>query len=99
MLRSLTTALALAALDAAPAVAARDNAPYYHAELEKVPAKSQVIAGGVLWMCEGTECFAGKGTGRPVVMCKRLAEAASPVVRFSYAGTELGADDLAKCNG
>jgi len=98
MLRPLTTALVLAALAAAP-LAARENAPYYHAELAKVPPKSQVIAGGVLWMCEGTECFAGKGTGRPVVMCKRLAEAASPVVRFSYAGEDLGADDLKQCNG
>jgi hypothetical protein len=98
MLRPLLSALTLAALAAAP-LAARENAPYYHAELAQVPAKSQVIAGGVLWMCEGTQCFAGKGTGRPVVMCKRLAEAASPVVRFSVAGTDLSADDLAHCNG
>jgi hypothetical protein len=98
MFRPLTSALTLATLAAAP-VAARDNAPFYHAELAKVPAKSQVIAGGVLWMCEGTECFAGKGTGRPVVMCRRLAEASSPVVRFSYAGADLSADDLKQCNG
>jgi hypothetical protein len=98
MIRSLTSALMLAALAAAPA-AARETAPYYHAELAQVPAKGQVIAGGVLWMCEGTQCFAGKGTSRPVVMCKRLAEAASPVDSFSFAGENLSADDLAHCNG
>jgi hypothetical protein len=98
MLRPLASALTLAALAAAP-VAARDDVPYYHAELAQVPPKNQVIAGGVLWMCEGTQCFAGKGTGRPVVMCKRLAQAASEVVRFSYAGEDLGADDLKQCNG
>jgi hypothetical protein len=98
MLRPLASALTLAALAAAP-VAARDDVPYYHAELAQVPPKNQVIAGGVLWMCEGTQCFAGKGTGRPVVMCKRLAQAASVVVRFSYAGEDLGADDLKQCNG
>ena len=50
-------------------------------------------------MCDGTACVAGRGTGRPVVMCKRLAEAASPVTRFSFGGADLTADDLARCNG
>lgn len=91
-------ALLMAALAAAP-VAAKDSGPYYRAELAQPAAKSQVIAGGVLWMCEGTACFAGKGTGRPEVMCKRLAKETATVVRFSYAGEELAADDLARCNG
>jgi hypothetical protein len=97
MLRPFPVVL-LAALAAAPA-AASDDGPYYRAELAQPAVKSHVIAGGVLWMCEGTACFAGKGTARPEVMCKRLAQETSPVVRFSFAGTELGADDLALCNG
>jgi hypothetical protein len=98
MLRSLTSALLLAAFAAAPAVA-KDNGAYYRAELTQPAANGHVIAGGVLWMCEGTQCVAGKGTGRPEVMCKRLAQETSAVARFSYAGAELGADDLARCNG
>jgi len=98
MLRPLTSALFLAALAAAP-LAAKDAGPYYHAELAQPAANNQVIAGGVLWMCEGTQCFAGKGTGRPEVMCKRLAKETSTVVRFSFAGEELSAENLAHCNG
>ncbi|MGZ3233936.1 MAG: CC_3452 family protein [Croceibacterium sp.] len=98
MLRPLTSALFLATLAAAP-VAARDSGPYYRAELAQPAATSQVIAGGVLWMCEGTQCFAGKGTSRPAVICKRLAEGTSAVVSFSYGGEALKADDLARCNG
>ena len=98
MLRPLTSVLLLAALAAAP-LTAKDAGPYYRAELTQPAADSQVIAGGVLWMCEGTQCFAGKGTGRPEVMCKRLAKETSAVVRFSYAGEELAAEELARCNG
>ena len=97
MLRPLTSVLFLAVIAAAP-LSARDSDPYYRAELARPVANTQVIAGGVLWMCEGTACIAGKGTGRPEVMCKRLAKETSPVVRFSYAAAELGADDLARCN-
>jgi len=89
--------LATLALVTAP-IAAKDAGPYYHAELAQPAAGDRVIAGGVLWMCEGTQCFAGKGTSRPVVMCKRLAEAASPVASFSFGGEALDADDLAQCN-
>jgi hypothetical protein len=97
MLRPLTSALLLATLAAAP-LAAKDEGPYYRAELAQ-PADRQVIAGGVLWLCEGTQCFAGKGTSRPVVMCKRLAEETSTVMSFSYGGDALAADDLERCNG
>jgi hypothetical protein len=98
MLRPLAVAVTLASLVAAPSVA-KDSEPYYRAELSQALADNHVIAGGVLWMCDGTACVAGKGTGRPVVMCKRLAEAASPVMRFSFGGAVLAADDLARCNG
>ena len=97
MFRPLACAVTLAALAAAP-VTARDNEPYYRAELTQAAASNHLIAGGVLWMCDGTACVAGKGTGRPVVMCKRLAEAASPVTRFSFGGADLARDDLARCN-
>jgi hypothetical protein len=96
-MRALFPALLSALLVTAP-LAAKDDGPYYRAELAQAAGK-QVIAGGVLWMCEGTQCFAAKGTSRPVVMCKRLAAATSAVTRFSYGGESLGPDDLARCNG
>ena len=99
MTRSLPLALICTAALAAAPLAAKDSGPYYHAELAQPATSGRVIAGGVLWMCEGTQCFAGKGTGRPEVMCKRLAKETSAVVRFSYAGEELAPDDLARCNG
>ncbi len=98
MRRLLPFALFTAAFVVAASLAAKDDGPYYRAELAQAAGK-QVIAGGVLWMCEGTRCFAGKGTGRPVVMCKRLAEETSTVVSFTYGGEALAADDLARCNG
>jgi hypothetical protein len=98
MRRLLTLVVLSAALAATAPALAKDDGPYYRAELAQ-PAGKQVIAGGVLWMCEGTQCFAGKGTGRPVVMCKRLAAETSTVMSFSYGGETLEADDLARCNG
>ena len=98
MSRPLACAVTLVLVAAAP-VTARDSEPYYRAELAQSPASNHLIAGGVLWICDGTACVAGKGTGRPAVMCKRLAEAASPVMRFSFGDEELAADDLARCNG
>lgn len=97
MIRSLASALILA-LVAAPAVA-RDDGAYYRAELSAPAPDAKVIAGGVLWLCEGTQCAAGKGTARPAVMCKRLAEQTSAVVRFSADGEALAAADLMRCNG
>jgi hypothetical protein len=49
-------------------------------------------------MCEGSTCFAAKGTGRPIVMCKRLAEATSAVASFIFGGEALDAEGLAQCN-
>jgi hypothetical protein len=98
MIRSLPALLILACAIDAPA-AAREDSPYYRAELAQPAADRQVIAGGMLWLCDGTQCVAAKGTSRPAVMCKRLAEATSAVVRFSYGDEELDADGLARCNG
>lgn len=96
MIRSLPALLVIVLAVTTPA-SAKDSGPYYRAELAQSAGK-QVIAGGVLWMCEGTTCFAGKGTGRPEVMCKRLAAAASPVVSFSFGDALLDAEGLARCN-
>jgi len=97
MFRPLACAVALVLVAAAP-VTARDSEPYYRAELAQSLASNHLIAGSVLWTCDGTACVAGKGASRPAVMCKRLAEAASPVTRFSFGGADLAAEDLMRCN-
>ena len=95
---ALGLALALAAAAAVPAAAA-DSGAYYQAELTSPAPDAKVIAGGVLWLCDGTHCSASKGTSRPAVMCKRLAEQTSAVVSFSFGGEALGPDDLKRCDG
>ena len=95
---SLIAAAAALAGSALPA-AARDSGPYYQAELSAPAPSDKVIAGGVLWFCDGTACSAAKGTSRPAVMCKRLADETAPVVSFSYGGEDLDSAGLQRCNG
>jgi hypothetical protein len=97
-LRSLALVMAAAAAFAAPALAA-DGPAHYRAELSAPAAKPQVVAGGLLWRCEGTECRAAKDNSRPLTVCRKLARETAVIVRFSAAGQELPADELARCNG
>jgi hypothetical protein len=97
-LRSLALVMAAAAAFAAPALAA-DGPAHYRAELSAPAAKPQVVAGGLLWRCEGTECRAAKDNSRPLTVCRKLARETAAIVRFSAAGQELPADELARCNG
>ncbi|WP_305097125.1 CC_3452 family protein [Croceibacterium aestuarii] len=82
---------------AAPAAAA--SAPYYQAQLAAPAGAARIVAGGLLWNCEGTSCVADKDNSRPVIVCRKLARETPAVVRFSAAGEDLGAEDLARCNG
>ena len=96
-LRPLALALATAAL-AVPATAAQGPA-HYRAELAAPAEQARIVAGGLLWVCEGSECRAGKDNSRPLTVCRKLARETSAIVRFSVAGEELPADELARCNG
>ena len=96
-LRPLALFLA-AAVFAVPASAA-DGPAHYRAELSAPAAKPQVVAGGLLWRCEGTECRAAKDNSRPLTVCRKLARETAAIVRFSAAGQELPADELTRCNG
>ena len=96
-LRPLALALATAAL-AVPAIAAQGPA-HYRAELSAPAEQARIVAGGLLWLCDGSECRAGKDGSRPLTVCRKLARETSAIVRFSVAGEELPADELARCNG
>lgn len=97
-LRPFALALAAATL-AAPGAFAADGAPHYRAELAAPADKTRVVAGGLLWRCSGSECLAGKDNSRPLTVCRKLARETAEVTRFTAAGEELSAEDLARCNG
>lgn len=97
-LRPLVLALAATVTLAVPAFAA-DGPAHYRAELAAPADKTKVVAGGLLWVCEGSECRAGKDNSRPLTVCRKLAKETPAIVRFSAAGSELPAEELARCNG
>jgi hypothetical protein len=98
-LRPLALAFAAAAVTFAAPTAAADGPSHYRAELAAPAEKARVVAGGLLWLCEGTECRAGKDNSRPLTVCRKLARETSAIARFSAEGEELSADELARCNG
>jgi hypothetical protein len=71
---------------------------FYRAEPAATPAKSQVIAGELVWRCGADGCTAGKSGARPVVDCQGLVRAVGPVKSFAVAGGPLPAGQLEKCN-
>ena len=84
---------------ALPTVAeARDTGPFYTAELAQPASETTVIAGGVAWKCQDTTCVAGKGTSRPMRMCRELQRDLGEVVAFTTKGEELEESRLEKCN-
>ena len=85
-----------AALAPTPAVAA--DAPFYTAELAQPAQERTVVAGGVAWNCQGTSCVAGKGTSRPLRVCRQLQREHGEIAAFTAKGEALAADKLAKCN-
>ncbi len=91
-------ALALAAA-ASPATAQAPSKAYYRAELAQPAQQSRVIAGDLVWACNGTSCVAGKGTSRPLRICREVNRKVGQVTGFTAKGEALPAEDLAKCNG
>ena len=87
-----------AAISPAPAVA-KSSGPFYTAELAAPASESRTVATGVAWFCEGTDCRAGKGTSRPLRICRGLNREFGEIVSFSADGKELDEAKLAKCNG
>ncbi|ABD27761.1 hypothetical protein Saro_3326 [Novosphingobium aromaticivorans DSM 12444] len=76
------------------------NGPFYSATLSRpMEGEQKVIQKGVLWKCEGAECSAPRDTSRPAIVCARLVQKVGPVTRFATPQGDLGAEDLAKCNG
>jgi hypothetical protein len=95
----LYTVAGFGLLTAPVSAEAKTSGPFYTAELSQPASDRIVIAAGVAWTCEGTSCVAGKGTSRPLRVCRELQRDTGEIVAFTAKGKELDADKLAKCNG
>ena len=100
-LAAIYTTLTFGAITSpSPAMAqGASSGPYYVAELAQPASENRTVASGVAWFCEGTTCRAGKGTSRPVRVCRGLNREFGEVTAFTAEGEELADDKLAKCNG
>lgn len=72
---------------------------YYTATLAAPVGEDRAVAGGVAWSCEGSTCVANKAGARPLRICRGLNRKFGEVAAFKVDGAEIGADELAKCNG
>lgn len=89
-------ALSLSAL-AAPALADGRLA----VTLEKpVSAKTKIVAGGAVFVCEDAACVATSAPSRAlsVASCKALAKEAGRVSAFGGDAKALAAEELERCN-
>ena len=91
-----TTVLMVAALAAAPSIAAGNS---YSATLVSAPTEAKVMAAGTVFVCKGTDCTARETASSPMRVCSALAKATGPVTAFSFAGKAFDDAKLAKCNG
>jgi len=87
-----------AAITPAPALA-KASGPYYTATLAAPAADDRAVSTGVAWRCEGSTCRAGKGTSRPLRICRGLNREFGEVVSFTANGKDLDEAKLARCNG
>ncbi|WP_427964366.1 CC_3452 family protein [Altererythrobacter sp.] len=91
--------LTIGAVVSPGAAQARDNGPYYIAELAAPVDDNRTVAGGVAWSCKGTTCYAGKGNSRPLRICRGIQREFGEVTSFTAQGKQLPEDKLADCNG
>jgi len=85
-----------AATTPTPAFAA--SGPYYVAELAEPAKDNRAVAAGLAWKCQDTTCVAGKGSSRPIRICRGLFREFGEIASFTAKGKPLAEDKLAKCN-
>jgi hypothetical protein len=79
--------------------AAAAPGPFYRAELAAPAPQARFVTRDIVWICDGANCTAGRGSSRPQIMCATLVKTAGPVTSFVAGGTALDEAELAKCNG
>lgn len=65
-----------------------------------VAAKTKIVAGGAVFVCDGAECVSTAAPSRALttLACKALAKEVGPVAAFGGDTKSLNAEDLTKCN-
>ena len=67
---------------------------------QPLAAKTKVVAGGAVFVCEGAECVSTQAPSRALtaVACKALAKEVGRVSAFGGDTKSLDAEDLTRCN-
>ena len=86
------------ALSASALFASAASAGYYNATPVAAPAKATLIAGSIMWKCDGGVCSAPKTTSRDAIVCEQVVKRIGSVSTFTVNGTALDEATLAKCN-
>lgn len=94
----LLSVLVLGLSFAPAAVSAQGSSARFVAQLASPATEARVVAGGVIWRCEESQCSAALNGTRPLRMCRELGRELGPVLRFEADGAALSEDDLARCN-
>lgn len=65
-----------------------------------VAAKTKIVAGGAVFVCEGAECVSTAAPSRAMTSsaCKTLAKEVGRVAAFGGETKSLDAEDLGRCN-
>ena len=65
-----------------------------------VAAKTKIVAGGAVVVCDGAECISTSAPSRAITAasCKALAKEVGRVAAFGGETKSLDADDLGRCN-
>lgn len=95
----LAAALATSGSLAPAVVHANAAEPFYVAQLVEPADEDSVIAGGVVFRCEGTRCAAPRSSDRTLRVCSDLRRRVGSVAGFSAGGEVMSDADLARCNG
>lgn len=94
----LAAALAIAAPLAAMSPIASQSS-HYDVVLAQPTSEDMVIAGGVVFRCEGTACAGPRSRDRVLRVCSELRREVGPIASFIAGGEALPEAQLARCNG
>ena len=90
-------AIAALALPGSAAIARGDDARAT-VTLAAPAAKDRVIAGGVVFACQGTTCIGPVSRKRPLRVCRELVRELGEVVRYEAGESAMDEAKLARCN-
>ncbi|WP_340587447.1 CC_3452 family protein [Erythrobacter alti] len=96
---SLAAIAAPLAASSAPQTPVPAPASYFTAELAQPTDENRVIAGGVVFNCEGTACTGPRSRDRELRVCRELRREVGTIASFTVAGEALPESQLARCNG